>query len=67
MLANLKHEASVSMPESKPYKPPHSFSLHVGEMCNLGARTAHATAKKLTFKDEGKLRELAQRGEAWLT
>jgi hypothetical protein len=55
------------MPESKPCKPPHSFSLHVGEMCNLGARTAHATAKKLTFKDEGKLRELAQRGEAWLT
>jgi len=36
------------MPESKPYKPPYAFSVHVG-------------AKKLTFKDEGQIGELARR------
>ena len=32
-----------------------------------GARTEEPLPKTLTFKDEGKIRELARRGEAWQT
>jgi hypothetical protein len=43
-------------------RPARSLACHI-----LGAGTERPLPKTLTFKDEGKIRELARRGEAWQT
>jgi hypothetical protein len=54
------HQGEPQSPDA--VRPARGLARHV-----LGARAAKATTQDADFKDEGKIRELARRGEAWQT